>query len=82
MNSCCQTLPIPRTGPALPAAGLVAGALSLLLRHDLSACPQAARRAARLLERLADEAGLDADMRSLCERMASRLDERSSGGRL
>ena len=54
---------------------LWAGALSLLLIHGESACPHAARNAARLLERLSEEPGLDAETRHLCERASIRLSQ-------
>lgn len=58
----------------MPNTDLFAGALSQLLRHDLSGCPRATRQAADLLERLACLPGLDAETRELCDRMSERLD--------
>lgn len=57
----------------MPNAELYAGALSLLIRHDLTGCPQAALQAAGVLDRLADLAGSDGEMRRLYETMAARL---------
>lgn len=54
-------------------AELFAGALSQLLRHDLSGCRRATRQAADLLDRLADLPELDAETAQLCERMSRRL---------
>lgn len=62
----------------MPATELYAGALGLLLQHDLTGCRHAAGQAAGLLDRLAVLPGLDKDMRGLCERMADRLDARST----
>ncbi len=59
----------------MPATELWAGALSLLLIHGESACPHAAMNAARLLERLSEEPGLDAATRDLCERASNRLSQ-------
>lgn len=58
---------------------LYAGALNLMLRHDLTGCPRSARQAADLLERLADSPAVDADTRQLCARMSERLLERPEG---
>lgn len=60
--------------------GLWAGALSMLLQHSETGCPQAARHAARLLACLGDAPELDAETRSLCERASLRLEEQGSGG--
>lgn len=54
---------------------LYAGALCLLIRHNLTACTQAGRQAAGLLDRLADLPGIDGEIRNLCETMAARLTE-------
>lgn len=54
---------------------LLAGALSLLLHHDLTGCAQAGRQAADLLDRLAEQPGLDGETRRLCDRMATQLSE-------
>ena len=51
----------------MPSSQLWAGALSLLLRHQLTGCPVAARQAADILGRIADCPELDAETRSLCE---------------
>ena len=58
----------------MPNTELFAGALSQLLRHDLSGCPRATRQAAELLDRLAEVPGLDRETRSLCEQMSRQLD--------
>ena len=57
----------------MPNTDLFAGALSQLLRHDLSRCPRATRHAADLLERLARLPELDSETRDLCTRMSDRL---------
>lgn len=57
----------------MPPTALWAGALSLLLIHQETACPHAARNAARLLERISNTPDLDADTRHLCERASQRL---------
>jgi hypothetical protein len=61
--------------PAMPASALWAGALSLLLRHNETACPKSARQAADLLDRLADDPALDRETRALCSRASDRLGE-------
>lgn len=58
----------------MPNTELFAGALSQLLRHELSGCPRATRQAADLLDRLADVPGLDVETRQLCEQMSRKLD--------
>ena len=58
----------------MPNTELFAGALSQLLRHDLSGCPRATRQAAELFDRLAEAPGLDRETRSLCEQMSRQLD--------
>jgi hypothetical protein len=57
----------------MPNTELFAGALSQLLRHDLSGCPRATRNAANLLDRLAHLPGIDDETRDLCDRMSERL---------
>lgn len=57
----------------MPSTTLWAGALSLLLIHQETACPHAARNAARLLERISDAVDLDTETRHLCERASQRL---------
>ena len=57
----------------MPNTELYAGALSQLLRHDLSGCPRATRHAADLLDRLARLPGIDDETRDLCDRMSDRL---------
>lgn len=52
---------------------LYAGALNLVLRHDLIGCTRSTRLAADLLERLADSSTVDDDMRLLCARMSERM---------
>jgi hypothetical protein len=58
----------------MPNTELFAGALSQLLRHELSGCPRATRNAADLLDRLAALPGIDDETRELCDRMSERLD--------
>lgn len=65
----------------MPNAELYAGALSLLIRHDLTGCTQAARQAAGLLDRLADLPCTDDETRGLCEAMATHLATRQAGNR-
>ncbi len=61
--------------PASPSpASLWAGALDAILRFGETGCPRASRRAADLLERLADSPGTDRALRELCERAARRFD--------
>jgi hypothetical protein len=60
----------------MPTNDLLAGALSQLLIHDETGCPHSARHAIRLLDQLCDLAGLDADVRALCERASHRIEER------
>ncbi|WP_310449636.1 hypothetical protein [Sulfuritalea sp.] len=52
---------------------LYAGALTLVMRHDLTGCARSAHQAVDLLERLAASSTLDGDTRSLCEQMCERL---------
>jgi hypothetical protein len=58
---------------SMATSDLWAGALSLLLLHDESGCPQSALHAARLLDRLSESTGLDEPTRCLCERASERL---------
>ena len=51
---------------------ICAGALNLLIRHDLTGCPKAALQAAELLGRLADLSGTDREARRLVDTMATR----------
>ncbi|MBI4740699.1 MAG: hypothetical protein HY777_03880 [Betaproteobacteria bacterium] len=57
----------------MPSSNLWAGALSLLLVHEETGCPQSAHNAACLLERLGKMDGVDNDTRDLCERASLRL---------
>jgi hypothetical protein len=57
----------------MPPPELWAGALSLLLVHSESGCPQSALNAARVLDRLCDATDLDDETRALCERASNRL---------
>ena len=59
---------------------LWAGALNLLLRHELSGCEHAGRQAAGLLDRLSEHPDVDVETQDLCERMSERLtqDRRST----
>lgn len=50
-----------------------AGALALVLLHQRTGCPHSARRAADLLQRLANDAELDADSRALFEHASEAL---------
>lgn len=59
----------------MPSSKLWAGALSLVLVHAETGCPQSALNAARLLECLGDMEEIDADTRNLCERASIRLSE-------
>jgi hypothetical protein len=59
----------------MPPPELWAGALSLLLIHGESGCPQSALNAARVLDRLCDATDLDDETRALCERASNRLTE-------
>lgn len=52
---------------------LWAGALSLLLLHEETGCLHSALNAARLLDRLCEQPGMDEDTRRLCERASLRL---------
>ncbi|MBI5898832.1 MAG: hypothetical protein HZB40_06375 [Rhodocyclales bacterium] len=52
---------------------LYAGALTLVLRHDLTGCARSAHQAVDLLERLAASPTVDGDTRALCEEMCKRL---------
>ena len=52
---------------------LWAGALSLVLVHAETGCPQSALNAARLLRRISELDGVDDDTRRLCERASDRL---------
>lgn len=65
----------------MPGSELWVGALNLLLRHELSGCGHAARRAAGLLQRLAEHPGVDPETRALCERMSDRLAQPAPRGR-
>ncbi len=60
-----------------PALGmdysLWVGALAMLLNHEDSGCMHSARRAAKLLDRLAETRGIDVETRILCERASLRL---------
>lgn len=58
---------------------LWAGTLAQLLRFDETGCHHAARRAADLLSRLADQPNLDPCFRDLCERAAHRLEDAQTG---
>lgn len=60
----------------MPTPDLWAGALSQLLIHQETGCPHSARHAIRLLDQLCEFVDLDEDVRTLCERAASRLEHR------
>lgn len=57
----------------MPNIELWAGALSLVLRHDLTGCALSARQAADLLARIADNPNVDRETRALCEEASLRL---------
>lgn len=63
----------------MPHAELLAGALILLLQHNLTGCNHAGYQAAGLLERLADQQDLDRGTRTLCEQMSQRLTGNAPG---
>lgn len=72
--------------PALPAPptaspSLWIGTLAQLLRFDETGCQHAARRAADLLNRLANLPNQDPGFRDLCERTAHRLEDAHTGAR-
>jgi hypothetical protein len=72
---------LPRSAE-MPGIELWAGALNLLLRHELSGCEHAGQQAAGLLERLSEHPGVDPETRALCECMSERLiHNRASSGR-
>lgn len=60
----------------MPSSELWAGALSLLLIHHETGCPHSALHAACLLDRLGEMAGVDDEIRDLCERASHRLSSR------
>ncbi|PKO86237.1 MAG: hypothetical protein CVU18_15930 [Betaproteobacteria bacterium HGW-Betaproteobacteria-12] len=64
----------------MPNSHLWAGALSQLLIHDETGCPQSARHATLLLNRLCAMADLDAETRALCERASRRLENLGDAG--
>jgi hypothetical protein len=53
---------------------LLAGALSHLVRYQLTGCTHSAHVAAQLLDQLADRADVDGDTRSLCGHMSTVLE--------
>lgn len=57
----------------MPNIELWAGALSLVLRHDLTGCALSARQAADLLSRIADNPEVDRETRALCDEASLRL---------
>lgn len=71
--------PHPQT-PSDAGAGqpidLMAGALDHLMRYALTGCHQSARHAAYLLDRLAEQPGVCANLRGTCERMSGALESR------
>lgn len=66
-----------RGGPA--AAHLVAGAFAHLARHVESGCPQAARLAALLLTRVADDPAVDPHLREQARELAETLERGTDG---
>lgn len=67
--------------PAVESPSLWVGTLAQLLRFDETGCGHAARRAADLLGRLAEQPNLDPGFRELCERTAHRLEDTPTGAR-
>jgi hypothetical protein len=63
-------------GDAQPA--LLEGALGHLLRYALDGCGHSRQVAARLLDRLADQPGIERDTRRLCTRMSDALEPAST----
>lgn len=57
----------------MPTTDLWAGALSLLLRHNLTGCTHSARQAAAVLDRISSFPELDDETRTLCEQASFRL---------
>lgn len=57
------------------SALLLAGSLDHLLRHALTGCLHSGRHAAYLLERVAAQGEVDAELRHLCGQMSERLAE-------
>lgn len=55
---------------------LCIGALNLLLRHALTDCARSGVQAADLLERIAEEPGVDRETRTLCAEASARLSTR------
>lgn len=60
----------------MPNSDLWIGALSLVLRHDLTGCAVAARQAADVLARIAEHPDVDRDTRTLCDEASARLMDR------
>lgn len=59
----------------MPNTELWAGALSLVLRHDLTGCTLSAQQAASLLARIAENPDVDEETRTLCEEASLRLSD-------
>ena len=57
----------------MSSAKLLVGALTLLMRYDLTGCSHAASQAATLLDRLSDLPELDRDTHRLCDQMSIKL---------
>ncbi len=55
---------------------LLSGALDNLIRHTLTGCGQTARRAAILLDRLAEAGETDSELQNACQRMCEHLEDR------
>lgn len=53
---------------------LMEGALGHLLRYALDGCGRSRQHAMRLLDRLADQPGLEGEIRGLCTRMSDALE--------
>ncbi|MGB0128177.1 MAG: hypothetical protein WBP72_11110 [Rhodocyclaceae bacterium] len=65
--------------PGSNAAGdrqpaLLEGALGHLLRYTLDGCGHSRQVAVRLLDHLADQPGIEGEMRGLCSRMSEALE--------
>lgn len=63
----------------MPSINIWEGALSLVLLHSETGCRQSALNAARLLERISQQEGLDNATRNLCERASDRLEAKADG---
>lgn len=74
-----MSTPFPKNdagGDGQPA--LLEGALGHLLRYALDGCGHSRQVAVRLLDRLADQPGIEGDTRRLCTRMSDALERGST----